>query len=123
MKAPIQVIIIDRDPVFIEEVKDLLNHGRYQTAAYTRIPEDAEEIREQHPDVIMIDLGMQEQRTLDFIRELKRISEKENIAIIAFSDDLSDREIAELKEHYGIRAFYVKTHNPRELRDIVLGMD
>ena len=112
---PINVLLVDDHPETLQGLKSLLNSdGRIGVVREALSADEAiDRLRELHPDVVMLDVGLAQNQTKDTMRVLKSMLQDARILVIADPDDL---ESPDSLVKLGISGILLKTADPEEMR-------
>jgi len=105
------ILVVDDEPKIVELARDYLEHAGFsvRTAADGRVALDV--ARREHPDLIVLDLGLPGLDGLDVTRQLRRDSNLPVIMLTARDDELDKLLGLEL----GADDYLTKPFSPREL--------
>jgi len=105
------ILVVDDEPKIVELARDYLEHAGFavRTAADGRAALDV--ARREHPDLIVLDLGLPGLDGLDVTRQLRRDSNLPVIMLTARDDELDKLLGLEL----GADDYLTKPFSPREL--------
>jgi len=105
------ILVVDDEPRIAALARDYLEHAGFAvvTAATGRAALEA--VRRQHPDLIVLDLGLPELDGLDVTREIRRDSSLPIVMLTARDDELDKLLGLEL----GADDYLTKPFSPREL--------
>ena len=105
------ILVVDDEPKIVELARDYLEHAGFavRTAADGRAALDV--ARREHPDLIVLDLGLPGLDGLDVTRQLRRDSNLPVIMLTAGDDELDKLLGLEL----GADDYLTKPFSPREL--------
>lgn len=117
MAAPhlISVLLVDDEPESLQALKDLLNSDERIGVVREALSADEaiDRLRESHPDVVMLDVGLAQNQANDTTRVLKSMLHDARVLVIADPDDL---ESPDSLVTLGISGFLLKTADPDEMR-------
>ncbi|NVM20342.1 MAG: response regulator [Desulfobacterales bacterium] len=106
VKAPVandvvkDILIMDDDPIVIRELKIMLKDRNYRLRVAFDGSEGLEKIREQAPDLLMLDLRMPGTDGFDLLEDLKKDQDWKDIPVIVLTaGDLSEGEKKRLAEN------------------------
>lgn len=113
-----KVLIVDDSPAQVFSLKTMVEKWGYETVTAGSGNEALEIAREQHPNVILLDVVMPGMSGFQAARELSRIDETRDIPVIFVSvkDDESDR-VWGLRQ--GASAYVTKPVNPDILQSAI----
>ena len=105
------ILVVDDEPRIVELARDYLEHAGFRviTASDGRAALDA--VRREHPDLIVLDLGLPGLDGLDVTRELRRDGSIPIVMVTARDDELDKLLGLEL----GADDYLTKPFSPREL--------
>lgn len=112
---PINVLLVDDDPEDLQTLKHLLStDGRIGVVREASSAAEAIDcLRELHPDVVMLDIGLAQSQAGDTTRVWKAMLHDSRILVIANSGDLESPDPLITLE---ISGFLLKTADPQEIR-------
>lgn len=93
-----EILVVDRDPLVLEEIKDVLqDETSYTVTAVSSDEEALEVLREREADLILVDIGMEREPGFVFLQELRKrgytqpvvfMSEKREIDVIRKAEQM-----------------------------------
>lgn len=110
-----KVMIIDDDHEFLDELRETLNMSGYETAAFTDGTTALQNVKSVKPDVVLLDLKMDNKSGFQVADEMSRIPEAANISIIAMTGYYTDKEYEFLMNMWGIKNHILKPFNPLDV--------
>jgi len=118
MNAPIRVVLVDDHTLFRKGLAELLEHGgTVQVVGVTGDPDDARRLlREQRPDVAIVDLHMPARDGLALLREFRNEGIDVPTLFLTVSNAESDLAAA---LRAGARGYLLKDMEPDEVVDAV----
>jgi len=105
------ILVVDDEPKIVELARDYLAHAGYAVATAADGPSALEIVRRQHPDLVVLDLGLPGLDGLDVIRQIRRDSPLPVIVLTARDDEV-DRVLG---LELGADDYVTKPFSPREL--------
>lgn len=81
------VFIVDDDPSLIRFVKTLLPSARYRVESALSAREALEFLSNRSPNVILLDVRLAEENGLDFLEDLKKLRNSEEIPVIMLTGE------------------------------------
>src|SRR5258708_3772569 len=112
-----KVIVVDDDAFVLKSVRATLEAAGYEVATYTSPITVPLELREQKPDLVLLDVTMPGLVTQDAVKGMKRLRIMDGIPIVLFSSKEED-ELAAVVASSGATGYISKG---REL-DLVTGV-
>jgi two-component system alkaline phosphatase synthesis response regulator PhoP len=106
-----RILIVDDEPKIVRLVRDYLERAGFAVSVAGDGREALMRARTEHPDLVILDLGLPDLDGLDVTRELRRTSEMRIIMLTA-RDDETDRVIG---LELGADDYVTKPFSPREL--------
>ena len=108
-----KIMIVDDDKEFLEELKEALTLSGYDTATFSDGDSALEMIRKIKPDVILLDLKMNQKSGFQVAYELEHLPDV-RVPIIAMTAFFTEREHAKLMDVCKIQTCLIKPFNLRE---------
>ncbi len=112
-----KVIVVDDDAFVLKSVRATLEAAGYEVTTYTSPIAVPLELREQKPDLVLLDVTMPGVVAHDAVKGMKRLRVMEGIPIVLFSSK-EDAELAAVVQSAGATGYIRKG---REL-DLVTGV-
>jgi CheY-like chemotaxis protein len=113
-----RVMIVDDDRGFLNELREMLTLNGFLVIAIAESSAAVAAARAERPDVILLDLLMDEPNGLEVARQLRRSPETASIPIIAMTGHLSPEDLPSLinscGESCGFEDCLIKPFNPLE---------
>jgi len=105
------ILVVDDEPKIVELARDYLEHAGFAVVSASDGPEALMRARSDHPDLIVLDLGLPRVDGLDVTRALRRDS---NVPIVILSgrSDESDKLVG---LELGADDYVTKPFSPKEL--------
>jgi len=105
------ILVVDDEPKIVELARDYLQHAGFAVVSASDGPEALTRARSDHPDLIVLDLGLPRVDGLDVTRALRRDS---NVPIVILSgrSDESDKLVG---LELGADDYVTKPFSPKEL--------
>lgn len=113
-----KILIVDDSELVLEITRDALEESGYQVFTNSSWVEVNATIREQRPDMILLDLMMPSIKGESLCEILKKSSFGRGIPIIIFSTK-EEAEIKRLAEEAGAEGYIVKRMNKKDIVDSV----
>jgi CheY-like chemotaxis protein len=111
-----KLVIIDDDPEFLQEVKEMLKQTSYQVVIYRDNEYEIEKLRSERPDAILLDIKMRVRSGLQIAFEIKRDPMLKHIPLIAMSAVYIEDEVLAM---CGIKERLMKPFFPADVIDSV----
>jgi len=111
MPAMKTILVVDDEPAIVRLARDYLEHAGYAVLTAADGTAALATIRQRHPDLIVLDLGLPGTDGLDVTREVRRDSTTPIIMLTARDDELDKLLGLEL----GADDYLTKPFSPREL--------
>ena len=110
--APVKtILVVDDEPQIVQLVRDYLEHGGFRVLTAGDRPAAVRSARTQHPDLIVLDLGLPGLDGLDVTRSLRRDGPVPIIMLTARGDE-SDKLVG---LELGADDYITKPFSPKEL--------
>src|SRR5262245_29358633 len=77
-----KILLVDDSNTVLLMERMILSHGRYELCTARNGKEGVERAREEHPDLILMDVMMPEMNGLDALAELRKDQNTRNIPVI-----------------------------------------
>jgi len=105
------ILVVDDEPQIVKLVRDYLEHGGFKVVAATDGPAALRTAATQHPDLVVLDLGLPGLDGLDVTRSLRRNGAVPIIMLTARADE-SDKLVG---LELGADDYLTKPFSPKEL--------
>src|SRR5436305_1241022 len=105
------ILVVDDEPQIVKLVRDYLEHGGFKVLAATDGPAALRTAATQHPDLVVLDLGLPGLDGLDVTRSLRRNGAVPIIMLTARADETDKLVGLEL----GADDYLTKPFSPKEL--------
>jgi len=105
------ILVVDDEPAIVKLARDYLEHAGYAVLTAADGTAALATIRQRHPDLIVLDLGLPGTDGLDVTREVRRDSTTPIVMLTARDDELDKLLGLEL----GADDYLTKPFSPREL--------
>ena len=105
------VLVVDDEPKITQLARDYLEHAGFEVLTAADGPSALSAVRQRHPDLVVLDLGLPGLDGLDVTRELRRDSTIPIVMLTARDDELDKLLGLEL----GADDYLTKPFSPREL--------
>lgn len=117
-----RIVIIDDEAQHIRNLKHLLQEAGYSNLATTSDPTDAVELlREEKPDLILLDIVMPEVSGIDILHVISLDQLLQHVPVVVMTET-SDRDIKNVCLELGVSDFLAKPVDPTELLPRVRNM-
>lgn len=113
-----QLIIVDSSLAIIKRLKELLSEEKYIKGVYeaTTFEEAITQIKENNPDVIIIDTNVFDNKSIDLAKEISfSLSRPEIIALT----NSNDHQTLELLKSQGVEYIYDKYHEYQKIPETI----
>src|SRR5438034_10065614 len=91
------ILVVDDEPQIVKLVRDYLEHGGFKVLTATDGPAALRTAATQHPDLVVLDLGLPGLDGLDVTRARRRIGAVPSIMLTARADEADKRVARELR--------------------------
>ena len=105
------ILVVDDEPRIVELARDYLEHAGFRVITANEGRAALDTARREHPDLIVLDLGLPGLDGLDVTRELRRVGSIPIVMVTARDDELDKLLGLEL----GADDYLTKPFSPREL--------
>lgn len=105
------ILIVEDEAAIVRLVHDYLVHDGFQAIAATNATTALERIRNDRPDLLVLDLGLPDRNGLDVLREVRRANDLPVIILTARGEE-TDRVVG---LELGADDYMVKPFSPKEL--------
>jgi len=112
---PKKIMIIDDDKEFLEELRETLALSGYETSGFSSSAFAMEKLPEVNPDVILLDLKMDEKSGFAIADELSHLPETARIPIVAMTGIYTESEYQKLMNVCGFRGAVIKPFHPLDI--------
>ncbi len=109
------VLIVDDEPDILKITTARLKKAGYEVQQAMDGREGLDLIKEESPDLVLLDLALPEIDGREVCRRVKSDNAIKNIPIIFFSASVADGSIEEMVEEFGADGFIVKPFSHEEL--------
>jgi len=103
-----KVMIIDDDQQFLDEVVDALNSKGYTVRSFANGKNASRHAREIMPDIILLDLKLENMSGFKVADDLRSLSEENDIPVVAVTGVYTNREHRLFMDMCGIEACLIK---------------
>jgi len=110
-----KILIVDDDPEFTEELKELLSLSGYEAVVVNDSTQAFNVACTFKPDVIVLDIKMSEMDGFKVLEKLKESSDTTNIQVIAMTGYFTKEEHSRLMSMCGMDNCLKKPFNPLDL--------
>lgn len=110
-----KVMIIDDDQQFLDEVVDALSSEGYAVSSFSDGKNASKHAREIIPDIIMLDLQLEDMSGFKVAEELRGLSEEKSIPIVAITGVYTDKEHRLFMDMCGIETCLTKPIDMEEM--------
>src|SRR5512135_914731 len=107
-----KILIIDDDEVLLTLLQNLLKDEGYAILATADGPRGIALYKEQHPDLVLLDLGLPSLNGLEVLREIHALDNEARIIIVT---GYGSAETVEVASRSGASDFINKPFDPRKL--------
>lgn len=114
-----RIIIVDDDQEFLNEISELLNNAGYETLVFNTGDEALKAAQKEIPDVIILDLKLQDGSGFKTANELKNIKKTANIPLIAMTGIFTDKELLLIIKSCGFKQCLTKPINPLDMIETI----
>lgn len=118
---PEKILIVDDEENIVKLVKINLERAGYITAVAYDGVEALKKIKEEKPDLIVLDVLMPEMNGIDVLKKLKSDNETRKIPVIMLTIKSSDKDIFKGWQE-GADSYLTKPFNPAEVVIMVQGI-
>jgi len=108
-------MIIDDDCKFLEELKEMLALSGYETSGFSSSSFALEKLPDINPDVILLDLKMDEKSGFAIADELTHLPESSHIPIVAMTGIYTEGEYKKLMNVCGFSSTIIKPFHPLDI--------
>ena len=102
------VVIVDDDVDYLEEMEELIRASGYEVNAVSDPLRAVMVIEKTEPDVVLLDLKMEEKDGFDIARELSAKPATAGIPVIVITGYYNDEQLEQLKSSGVVRSFLTK---------------
>jgi PleD family two-component response regulator len=113
-----KVIVVDDDNFVLKSVRSTLEAAGYEVATYRSAITVPLELREQRPDLVLLDVTMPDLVAQDAIKAMKGLKAMRGVPIVLYSSK-SEAELTQLAKTTGAHGFIAK--GPE--RELIEGVD
>jgi len=113
--SKVKVMLVDDDREFLEELKQTLDLNGYEVIGVSDSTLAQEKANNTKPDVIVLDLKMEDMSGFEVAEELKHSSNTMQIPIIGITGFFKEDEHIPLLNICGIKKCITKPFSPKEL--------
>jgi DNA-binding response OmpR family regulator len=110
-----RILIVDDDKEFLEELKETLDLSGYEVIQLENARTVQETASHAHPDVIVLDLKMNDMNGFEVAEELKRFTSTVGIPVVAMTGFFREDEHIPLMNICGIQKCIKKPFNPLDV--------
>jgi two-component system, OmpR family, alkaline phosphatase synthesis response regulator PhoP len=103
-----KVLIAEDEQTLLKTIEFTLKDKGYETITATDGEEALKQIKEQKPDVVLLDILMPRKSGLDVLKEMKADDELSDIVVLLLTN-LSDEESISQGVALGARGYFVKS--------------
>lgn len=105
-----RILVVDDTATIRSIAGEILASGGYQVLKAADGMEALKLARQEHPDLILLDLVMPQMTGLDVVREIRKIPRLQNTPILIMTGIVPEKELrADLRAH-GVTDFITKNH-------------
>jgi CheY-like chemotaxis protein len=122
IKAQPNILIVEDDPALNDAYKTILSSAGYSVRVAFNGEEALDEVKDQEPDIIFLDLRMPVMDGIGFLKAYQPKVNHEDVQIVVFSNYDMQREVDDAYE-LGAQRYVLKAWaSPKELIKIVQDM-
>ena len=110
-----KVMVVDDDRDFLDEMKVMLKSSGYNTVLLANGSNAVKEVSKYKPDVLLLDIKMDEVSGFKIADELRRIPELKNIPIIGVTGFYTEKEHRLFMKMCGIKKIIIKPFQPLDI--------
>ena len=110
-----KILIVDDDKEFLEEHAEMLNDNGYEAIAFSEPESVVEKVRDEKPDLILLDLKMNQRNGFQIAYDLRMSSETAEIPICAVTAYYNKKALKTLTDVCGIQACVLKPFAPKKI--------
>lgn len=118
MNNKLSILIVDDEPDIVEFLSYNLNKSNFQVYKAFNGIQGLQKIKENHQDLILLDIRMPEMNGLEFCKEVRKYDEYKDTPILFLSADRSEFTAKNALEAGG-STFINKPIQPSKLIDII----
>lgn len=115
-----KVMIIDDDTEFLEEISELLREKGYRISKFSEGESALNKVRNDKPDVILLDIRMDKIGGLKIADELKRRDDTKRIPIIGITGVYTEEAHKSIMKTFGIDKCFIK---PLNIDDVISAIE
>jgi two-component system, OmpR family, KDP operon response regulator KdpE len=113
-----KVLVVDDDPFVLKSVRATLEGAGYDVATYRSAITVPLELREQKPDLVLLDITMPDLVAKDAVKAMKKLRIMEGVPIVLFSSK-DEKELEEAVVTAGAHGYIAKGLD----RELVAGIE
>jgi CheY-like chemotaxis protein len=114
-KYNLTVMIVDNDLTFVEELSEMLQNGGYRSFACTSANVSLPVVRQQRPDIILLDINQDEVDGYQLALRLRNDTQLAMVPIIAMSAYFDCQPHDIVGSHYGFQWHLTKPFSPPDM--------
>jgi two-component system, chemotaxis family, chemotaxis protein CheY len=111
-----RILIVDDDQFVRTVLRDILAPTGHQVSEATNGAEALERIRDQVPDLVILDLLMPKMSGMEALKEIRRMEPRSKVVVIT---SLASDALAEEAMRFGASGFVVKPFHAMEIEEAV----
>ncbi len=113
-----KILVVDDTALYLDQIRQILSGAGYEVITASSGMEALEKAKQEHPDLIFLDIVMPEMDGFAACRELTKACETRDIpiAFVSSKDQEADRVWAELQ---GAKAYITKPYTAEQILDQV----
>lgn len=111
-----KIMVVDDDPDFLKTMEMDLNKKGYDAVFALNGKEGCEKVKQERPDLILIDIKMPKMDGYTFVRRLKRDEDTRTIPLIILTSYEPMKEMFALE---GVEDYFVKNADTTELFKVI----
>jgi len=99
-----KILVVEDDPINLQILSDFLSANGYLTCGASSGTEGLARFRDEHPDLMLVDVQLPRKNGFEVCFEVKRTPEGRALPVLLMSAVYTDREHAERYSQQGLRA-------------------
>jgi CheY-like chemotaxis protein len=109
------IMIVDDDQTFLEQFEEMLDLSGYDTEAYTNGDQALDALNTHVPDLILMDLKMDNKNGFDVIRVIRKDRRITDVPIVLMSAFFNHYPVKELQKELDIHRCLAKPIKPLDV--------
>jgi CheY-like chemotaxis protein len=110
-----KVMVVDDDSTMVSLLKTLLELDGFEVAASNRELDIIENIREEQPDVVLMDVYLTNEDGIELLTKIRSSADLEDLVVVM----TSGMNVSEQCLLAGAHAFLLKPYNPNQLIKVI----